>query len=219
MVTESHSEMTDFRHRDPVLYVLVFLAVSLAAFATYGVAWGADDFPYGQSTASKVLIGQVAGTYILFSPVSSSSHTYVYAWSSSNGAALQCGSTPIFKIAATTYQQTYLDCVGLSLKWVPTGGGSYDAMVVYSTSPYAAVVPVISPNEVNVDVDVTASNSFSPVNNITSSGSFSISSASFSLDTSSLESAISRLPIPWYLALPFFLFLFALFGVIRSLRK
>jgi len=207
---------------------LVGLALVALIGATASVAWGMEDFPYGQPINTKVLIAKTAATYQVYTPPSSSSITYVYGWYSTNASGIDCGATPLWRSGAGQYFQLYLKCVGTTLKWTPVGGSSYDAMLVYSSVSYQAPVTSVdvdvvasntfSPNN-NVDVDVIASNTFSPTNNITSSGSFTIGSASFSLDTTALESAVDSLKYPWLLALPFFLFLYALFSVISAIRK
>jgi len=188
---------------------LVFFGLLTAAAAAYSVAYGWDAPPEARSIYCN------DGVTCL-SPTSSSSVYFVwYAFMSDDGAmTLDCGNLATiarhFGTTSTGPKNSELQlrhsCVGRTIK---ANGGT--ATVIYTT---ATPTPLPTPA-----VTVNNTNNFSPVNNITSSGSFTIGSASFSVDTAGLEQSVDSLKYPWLLALPFFLFCYVLFSVISAIRK
>jgi len=215
-------------------YLIGFAVVAMAA-ASWRVAWG-EEWPYN-SRSSTITGTDLLGNGTLqtvYTPPSSSSVTTLIKWdllvggTSGKYAEVKCGTTRLFWF--TSHNQAVasdpgsgpIRCVGKSVKIAlgsaPVASQSFMLTYILGEVPSTSYPITFSPTN-NTDVDVVASNSFSPVNNITSSGSFTIGSASFSLDTTALQSSIDALKFPWLLALPFFLFLYVLFSVISAIRK
>jgi len=208
------------------LALLVFLALGVIVWSFFwplSAAAAGDDFPYGNGVNVSVS-GLTANTATVsfVTPPSSASYTYVYGFVAENNPLLWCGQNVAYwNPQSTVYVPTYARCLGRTLKWHPTGGATYRAMLVYSSVSYQSPYLTSVTNDFDpvTNVDVVASNSFSPVSNITSSGSFTIGSASFSLDTSGLDSEISSYSDTFRVSVLVIIFFLCFFGVVRNLRK
>jgi len=103
---------------------------------------------------------------------------------------------------------------------VRTGGSAVCEVAIPTPTPYTISSVVVNLADLDVFASNTFSPTFAPVNNVSvASVSVDIGSASFTMDTADLETAVESTAVPWYLALPFFLFVYVLFSVISAIRK